>query len=196
MVITVSCPSCAATFPVDSDKVPVGGVNARCSECRRVFRVERPVEPPPFIAEPLPGFESSGFEGGGYEAADADFTVVTGAVPAPEPTFAAPPPPPLPPPPPAPEAPEPPPGSFRFGKRDPSDKARRLARVLVSDMIMYNADRHERALAAGTLKQDFEDEIARSWKEYVDQVGEQMASGNSFWLDALNDVLAKGQKVF
>ena len=43
-------------------------------------------------------------------------------------------------------------GAFTFGKRDPKDKARRLARVLVSDMIMYNPERHERALASGTLE--------------------------------------------
>jgi hypothetical protein len=87
-------------------------------------------------------------------------------------------------------------GSFTFGKRDPKDKARRLARVLVSDMIMYNPKRHEQALANDTLKQDFEGEIAKSWKEYVEQVGEEMATQNPFWADALNDVLAKGQKIF
>jgi hypothetical protein len=87
-------------------------------------------------------------------------------------------------------------GAFTFGKRDPKDKARRLARVLVSDMIMYNPERHERALANGTLKEDFEDEIRKSWKEYVEQVGEEMAQGNPFWTDALNDVLAKGERVF
>jgi len=87
-------------------------------------------------------------------------------------------------------------GAFTLGKRDPKDKARRLARVLVSDMIMYNPERHERALANGTLKEDFEDEIRKSWKEYVEQVGEEMARGNDYWTDALNDVLAKGQRVF
>jgi len=231
MVITVSCPSCGATFPVDTNKVPVGGVNARCSECRHVFRVERPVEPPSFPPEPLPTLEAPGFESG-----ESDFSVGTGVAAEPEadagrawvfereePIEAggldiqpmdtvesaveearaaavvepAPPPPPAPPAPPRqPEAAPPPVSGFTFGKRDPSDKARRLARVLVSDMIMYNPERHERALAAGTLKQDFEEEIAKSWKEYVDQVGEQMATGNTFWADALNDVLAKGQKVF
>ena len=39
--------------------------------------------------------------------------------------------------------------AFSFGRRDPHDKARRLARVLVSDMIMYNPERHSRAIAAG-----------------------------------------------
>jgi predicted Zn finger-like uncharacterized protein len=87
-------------------------------------------------------------------------------------------------------------GGFTFGKRDPHDKARRLARVLVSDIITYNPDRHQRALAGGTLKEDFEDEIEKSWREYVDQVGEEIASGTDYWTEALNDVLAQGQNVF
>ncbi len=87
---------------------------------------------------------------------------------------------------------------FTFGKRDPTDKAKRLARVLVSDMIMYNAERHQSALAAGTLVQDFEEEIDKSWKEYTEQVGEELANGvgREFWTQALNDILAKGQEVF
>ena len=87
---------------------------------------------------------------------------------------------------------------FTFGKRDPTDKAKRLARVLVSDMIMYNAERHQNALAAGTLGPDFEEEIAKSWKEFVDQVGDEIAGGpgRAFWTDALNDILAKGKQVF
>jgi len=92
----------------------------------------------------------------------------------------------------------PPGGTFRFGKRDPTDKARRLARVLVSDMIMYNAERHRDALDGGTLVEDFQEEIEKSWKEYVEQVGHDLAEGEgrSFWREALNDILAKGEKLF
>jgi hypothetical protein len=70
--------------------------------------------------------------------------------------------------------------------------------VLVSDMIMYNAERHRNALENGTLAQDFEDEIEKSWKEYVDQVGSEIANGDGrgFWKEALNDILAKGEQVF
>ena len=63
---------------------------------------------------------------------------------------------------------------------------------------MYNPDRHESALASGTLKEDFEEEIEKSWKEYVEQVGEEIAGGDGqeFWREALNDVLAKGESLF
>ena len=63
-------------------------------------------------------------------------------------------------------------------------------------MIMYNPERHEKALANGTLKEDFEEEIEKSWKEYVDQVGEELAEANDFWKEALNEVLAKGAPIF
>ncbi len=63
---------------------------------------------------------------------------------------------------------------------------------------MYNAERHRNALEMGTLEQDFEGEIDKSWKEFVEQVGADLANGagKQFWRDALNDILAKGQQVF
>jgi predicted Zn finger-like uncharacterized protein len=258
MVITITCPSCSTAFPVDPAKIPEGGVNARCSSCGDIFRVEKPVEaeplptledltpetpaaprqtppaapparppeppateqpaadpfaqaapfeqaapeteapPPAETAEPLP---APGAEPGQPtlpvetpEPAPGPPTDGTTATPSPQPA--------------APEPSEPPPGDadtsapavqgFTFGKRDPKDKAKRLARVLVSDMIMYNAERHQSALAHGTLQQDFEEEIEKSWKEFVEQVGEELANveGRRYWKDALNDILAKGDEVF
>lgn len=88
------------------------------------------------------------------------------------------------------------PVGFQFGKRDPHEKAKRLARVLVSDMITYNPERHRKALENGTLVADFEEEIAKSWKEYVEQVGADMAESNGYWRAALNEILAKGDDVF
>ncbi len=88
------------------------------------------------------------------------------------------------------------PPKFQFGKRDPQDKARRLARVLVSDIITYNPERHQRALEHGTLHSDFEDEIRKSWAEYVEQVGREIAESTPYWFDALNEILARGEAVF
>jgi predicted Zn finger-like uncharacterized protein len=50
----VQCPSCDASFPVDSGKVPDDGIYAICSQCQRTFLVERPeeAEPADFAAEP------------------------------------------------------------------------------------------------------------------------------------------------
>ena len=92
-------------------------------------------------------------------------------------------------------APAPTPG-FQFGRRDPHEKARRLARVLVSDMITYNPERHATALERSTLKEDFDEEIGKSWAEYVEQVGQELAGSTSYWTDALNEILARGEPLF
>ena len=274
MVMTVDCPSCATSFPVDPAKVPEAGVSARCTVCAEVFRVERPSDdaadagapdspvaaPEPEIAGPAPdgGWDSvgsdsyedededEGWDAGGSDVGTETAEFDTGAFDAPEdgddddwvvetedaadasddffgaaghedvaeepamdeeededasfevggmglggddPAATE-------------EAPaeaagdDAPVQGFSFEERDPSDKARRLARVLVSDMIMYNPERHQRALENGTLTDDFEEEISKSWKEYVDQVGEEMAESTDYWTEALNDILAKGEQVF
>jgi len=89
-----------------------------------------------------------------------------------------------------------PPSGPLFGKRDPTDKAKRLARVLVSDIILYNPDRHHDATESGRVKEEFEDEIQKSWDEYVEQVGDEIADSTDFFTDALNEILAKGEKIF
>ena len=86
--------------------------------------------------------------------------------------------------------------SPHFGRREPKEKAERLARVLVSDIILYNPDRHQRALDQGSLKEEFEEEIQKSWNEYVDQVGDEIANSTNFFNEALNEILAKGQPIF
>lgn len=75
-------------------------------------------------------------------------------------------------------------------------KARRLARALISDMISYHPAKRAQALKDGTLKQVFEEEIKKSFEEYSLQVGEQVAKNTSHFTDALNEILAAGQKIF
>jgi hypothetical protein len=83
-----------------------------------------------------------------------------------------------------------------FLANDPSQKARRLARALVSDMVVYHPAKRREALRSGTLKQAFEEEIGKSWEEYVEQVGRELAESTTHFTDALNDILADGQPVF
>lgn len=262
--ITVHCPSCETAFPVDPDKVPGGGVNARCSECSEVFRVDDPAGAASAgFAPGAPETETTGagtaveeartgaveqesaepetveestaddvemetvdyFSGGGGEEeaggdvgleldeAPQDEDPATSAQAGVEATEA----------PVEEEVPDAEPGRVgeevaeeistpeesetegeepaaaprpTFGQRSPEEKAHRLARVLVSDMITYNPKLYEKATAEGTLKEDFEEEIEKSWEEYVDQVGEDMATSTPYWRDALNEILAKGDDVF
>lgn len=98
--------------------------------------------------------------------------------------------------PPQPEMEIPAPTPIQFGRRDPHEKARRLARVLVSDMIVYHREKHALALESGTLREEFEEEVQKSWEEYVEQVGLEMAESTPYFNDALNEILAKGEMVF
>jgi hypothetical protein len=83
-----------------------------------------------------------------------------------------------------------------FMVQDPKQKARRLARALVSDLVVYHPEKRQQGLRDGTLQQLFKDEIAKSWQEYVDQVGAEIARSTAFWTEALNEILAGGNKVF
>jgi hypothetical protein len=83
-----------------------------------------------------------------------------------------------------------------FLVQDPQVKARRLARALISDMISYHPAKRAQGLKDGTLKQGFEEEIKKSYEEYVMQVGEALATSTTHFIDALNEILAGGQKMF
>jgi hypothetical protein len=83
-----------------------------------------------------------------------------------------------------------------FLNNDPNQKARRLARALVSDMIAYLPDKRAEGLRDGTLKTLFREEIKKSYEEYVDQIGKEFAESTPHFQDALNDLLAGGEKMF
>jgi len=171
MVFTVSCPECSSEFPVDSAKVPEEGVYAQCSACPGTFLVERPAEGAVVSGE-LETWTHEVEPGPGPDEAPES----PAEEPAAAPTAVA-------------EKPT-------FGQNDPDARAARLARVLVSDMMTYNPAMYEKAMEAGTLAEDFEDEVKRSWSEYVEQVGEELARSTPHFTRALNDILAKGEELF
>jgi hypothetical protein len=88
------------------------------------------------------------------------------------------------------------PTSTPFGTADPKARARRLARALVSDIVVYHPERRDRSRREGTLRQEFREEIRKSWEEYVSQVGTDFARETPFFRDALNEILAGGERVF
>lgn len=83
-----------------------------------------------------------------------------------------------------------------FLANDPNAKARRLARALVSDLVTYFPEKREQGLREGTLKQLYKEEIQKSFEEYVAQVGREFAESTTHFQDALNDILANGQRLF
>jgi hypothetical protein len=83
-----------------------------------------------------------------------------------------------------------------FLARDPSLRAKRLARALVSDMVAYYPAKHAEGLEKGTLKELFRDEIKKSYDEYVAQVGADFARTTTHFQESLNEVLGAGKKIF
>ena len=205
--MNVQCSSCKTVFRIDPRKVPAGGARARCSICRAVFEVpapaadgNAPAAPTPTAApqpatapapQPQPAAAPAPAPAPAPQAAPAPVaTPAPTATPAPAPrpaVVAAPSPAP---------APTVTPRPSPFGSTDPAAKARRLARALVSDIVTYFPDRRDQALAAGTLRREFTEEIKKSWEEYVAQVGDETARRTPFFREALNDILARGQQVF
>lgn len=100
-----------------------------------------------------------------------------------------------------PRKPEPTPATAKrsinpFLNNDPNQKARRLARALVSDMVAYQPDKQSEGLKDGTLKTLFREEVKKSYEEYVEQVGKEFAETTTHFTEALNDLLAKGEAIF
>ncbi|HEV7596159.1 MAG TPA: zinc-ribbon domain-containing protein [Gemmatimonadaceae bacterium] len=83
-----------------------------------------------------------------------------------------------------------------FLSKDPNQRAKRLARALVSDIITYHPAKHAEGLRDGTLKQLFREEIKKSFEEYIAQVGQQLAESTTYFQEALNEVLGAGKKIF
>ncbi|HSQ29674.1 MAG TPA: hypothetical protein VLN49_07490 [Gemmatimonadaceae bacterium] len=62
--------------------------------------------------------------------------------------------------------------------------------------MTYYPQRREEGLRAGTLRELFREEIKKSYEEYVEQVGKEFAESTTHFQEALNEILAGGQKIF
>jgi predicted Zn finger-like uncharacterized protein len=199
--MNVRCPQCQSTFRVDPERIPPNGIKARCSRCANVFELTREGARAPVMAA----------TGGPARPAPAPArpTLVESSAPPAAPPASAPAPVqairPLPEPMRAPEPAPPPPATVAapatakrasFRNQDPAARAQRLARALVSDIVAYNKDKLKQTRGAAALRSEFREEIRKSWEEYVEQVGLETAKNTPYFRDALNELLAKGEKVF
>jgi predicted Zn finger-like uncharacterized protein len=83
-----------------------------------------------------------------------------------------------------------------FLSQDPALKARRLARALISDMVVYHPAKRQEGLRDGNLRELFDEEIKKSWEEYAEQVGKDVADTTPYFREALNEILAGGRQIF
>lgn len=221
VIVNVSCPQCATVFRVDPAKVPERGVRARCSVCGGLIAVRRPEVAAPAV----PGAAPAVSAGAAPSTPSVAVPQPAPPAPSPPPPPAAQattheirvePPPPLVSPvvplgalpeqggpgggaPGAPPTatPAPPTRSGNpFLQQDPATRARRLARALVSDLVVYHPEKRQRGLHEGNLKELFAEEIRKSWEEYIEQVGEEIATSTPYFTEALNEILAEGRTLF
>ncbi len=219
--MTVSCPDCKSVFRVDPAKVPATGVRARCSVCGGVIAIGGGTLP----VSVTPASSSAAvapFGSGHSRATPASTSLAATALPPAVSVMTPPAPAALPPvmpsvmpsampsampayhasatPTPMSTATATPAAGKRpinpFLRADPAQRARRLARALVSDLVAYHPQKREEGLRDGTLRQLFREEIKKSYEEYLEQVGRDVAEHSPYFQEALNEILAGGRRLF
>jgi predicted Zn finger-like uncharacterized protein len=88
------------------------------------------------------------------------------------------------------------PAGLRPEEQQRHERARRLARVLASDIAIYNREKRERGIKDGNLVAVLGYEIKKSWEIYKERVGAEFANSTPYFRDALNEIVAEGKKVF
>ena len=207
-----TCSGCQTRYQLEDTKVPSRVIRVRCPKCSTVFQLDgaahgtpesvaglesnsAPEVPAPESSSPEPQAGGpSPDEVGGPAAAAVDKEIITtpaadesrsSVEPAAESasesvTETA-------------VALEDPPSPTRRRGRD---KARMLARALVSDIMVYNQTARDKALADGNLLEALGPEIKKSWELYKGKVGSDVANYSTHFRDALNEILAGGKNVF
>ena len=197
----IQCQSCAAKYFLPEEKVPANPLKVRCPKCRAVFMLaarpqrvmatvtaEAPAPAPVMaptpviapVAAPAPAMSFAPTVETAVEVQAAP-PMVEAEAPAAPPVVET-------------RAAEP--ARSARGGKSADDRAKRLARVLVSDILWYNRERRDAALRDGTLMTSLGEEIKKSWELYKEKVGPEAAHSTNYFKEALNEILANGQQVF
>ena len=166
----IQCQGCAAKYFLPEDRVPHDPLKVSCPKCKAVFTLVPRHEPVGAAVAP--------------DAPAAAPAIEPVAAPSPSPAAA----------PARTDAPKKQRG--RKGGNSKEDRAKRLARVLVSDILWYNREKRDQALQDGTLMATLSEEIKKSWELYKEKVGPEVAQSTDYFKEALNEILADGQEVF
>jgi predicted Zn finger-like uncharacterized protein len=188
----VTCDGCQTKYLLGDEKVPDNGIRVRCPKCRFVWRLLPPAEAESAFDVSSSDFASSppveeeGPKGGWASMDGVKESVLTETEPRTEEVEIplrdvdvqqekeA-------------ESPE---------KRKKRDRARRLARVFVSDILIYNKEKRDRGLANGDLMTALGPEIKKAWEAYKEKIGSDVSESSEYFRMALNEILAEGQEIF
>jgi predicted Zn finger-like uncharacterized protein len=166
----IQCENCASRYFLADSRVPRNPLRVSCPKCRAVFRLAAPEEKDfaSAAAAVIPSAMAASHAAAPVAEVEAAAVATT-----PRPA-----------------------GARGSAARSPEDRARRLARVLVSDILCYHREKRDQALLDGNLMTALGDEIKKSWELYKQKVGPEVANSTDFFKQALNEILADGQKLF
>jgi predicted Zn finger-like uncharacterized protein len=184
------CSHCHTKYNIDERKIPVSGVKVRCKKCSNVFYIKRPSQqpivkgvqevtsgatpttsqrsPPPPVVEKPPSLELP-------KKAEAERKAIEESVER----------------------------KVHLSETELSDedkkwhaRARRLAKALASDLVLYNKARVEQGLKDGTIAELLGPEIRRSWDYYCHQIPKHIVDSTDYFKEQLNTIVGKGIKIF
>ncbi|UCF71403.1 MAG: zinc-ribbon domain-containing protein [candidate division WOR-3 bacterium] len=190
------CGTCHTRYNIDERKIPPAGVKVRCKKCGNVIYIRRPspqpavpktqtvpsegespattrstiskTGPPPPVVEKPPSLELP-------KKAEAERKAVEESVER----------------------------KVHLSETQLSDedkkwhaRARRLAKALASDLVLYNKSRVEKGLKDGTLAELLGPEIRRSWDYYCQQIPKHIVDSTDYFKEQLNTIVGKGMKIF
>jgi predicted Zn finger-like uncharacterized protein len=81
------------------------------------------------------------------------------------------------------------------GSQVEPEVARRIARALVSELLLARRERRDEAIRGGRLLAELGHDIIDVFDNYRQRVGEDLATETRFFQDAVNEILADGEKV-
>lgn len=184
----VECNHCHTKYNIDEKKIPLAGVRVKCRECQQILFIKRE-EPTQQRTAPLRETPPK---------PETEERPVQERPQGPAPTVE---PPPVPQPPgaevQAPPRPRPP-REEEMSEEDKKwhNRARRLAKALASDLVLYNKDKVEEGLRENTLAKLLGAEIRRSWEYYCQQIPQHIRDSSDYFKEQLNRIVGKGKEIF
>ena len=78
-------------------------------------------------------------------------------------------------------------------QKDPHERARRLARLIVGDIVLYNQERIVQGIKDDSLFQLLEDDLTEGRKYYDSHVDPAVAAQADYFDQAIVDILVRGR---
>jgi len=78
-------------------------------------------------------------------------------------------------------------------RKDPHERAKRLARLIVGDIVLYNQEKIVQGIKNDTLFQVLEEELAEGRKYYDKNVDPAVTTQADYFNQAIVDILVKGR---